>query len=84
MHKHVFNFLNTNNVIPSLQIGFVPGDSTVNLLVDFNKVRKVAKIRNRYKQVPHLSHDITWENDKNTIKVIDESQEASSFPARLQ
>ena len=46
MHKHVFNFLSTNNVITSLQSGFIPGDSTVNLLVGINKVRKVAKIRN--------------------------------------
>ena len=30
------------------------------------KVRKVAKIRNRYNQVPHLTQDTTWESDKNT------------------
>ena len=34
MHKHVFNFLNANSVITFLQSGFVPGDSTVNQLVD--------------------------------------------------
>ncbi|MEW8247643.1 MAG: reverse transcriptase family protein, partial [Candidatus Thiodiazotropha endolucinida] len=34
VHKHVFNFLNANNLISSLQSGFVPGDSTVNQLVD--------------------------------------------------
>ena len=33
VHKHVFNFLNANSVITSLQSGFVPGDSTVNQLV---------------------------------------------------
>ena len=32
------------------------------------KVRKVAKIRNRYNQVPHLTQDTTWESDKNTTK----------------
>ena len=32
------------------------------------KVRKAAKIRNRYNQVPHLTQDTTWESDKNTIK----------------
>ena len=32
------------------------------------KVRKVAKISNRYNQVPHLTQDTTWESDKNTIK----------------
>ena len=34
VHKHVFNFLIANNLISSLQSGFVPGDSTVNQLVD--------------------------------------------------
>ena len=34
MHKHDFNFLNANSVITFLQSGFVPGDSTVNQLVD--------------------------------------------------
>ena len=34
VHKHVFNFFKDNNVITSLQSGFVPGDSTVNQLVD--------------------------------------------------
>ena len=34
VHKHVFNFLNANSVITSLQSGFVPGDSTVNQLID--------------------------------------------------
>ena len=34
MHKHVFNFLDANSVITSLQSGFVPDDSTVNQLVD--------------------------------------------------
>ena len=31
--KHVFNFFQRNNVITSLQSGFVPGDSTINQLV---------------------------------------------------
>ena len=33
-HKHIFNFFNDNQVITCLQSGFVPGDSTVNQLVD--------------------------------------------------
>ena len=32
--QHVFNFLNANSVITSLQSGFEPDDSTVNQLVD--------------------------------------------------
>ena len=31
------------------------------------KVSKVAKIRNRYNQVPHLTQDTTMDSDKNTI-----------------
>ena len=34
VHKYVFNFFRNNNVITTLQSGFVPGDSTVNQLVD--------------------------------------------------
>ena len=37
VQKHVFNFLHANSVITSLQSGFVPGDSTVNQLVDIYK-----------------------------------------------
>ena len=35
VHKHVFNFLSANNVITSLQSGFVPGDSTAIQLMCF-------------------------------------------------
>ena len=46
------------------------------------KVRKKAKIRNLYNQVPRLTQDATWESDKNTRKNrIQENQEASLFPA---
>ena len=34
VHKHVFNFFKDNNVITTLQSGFVPGDSTTNQLLD--------------------------------------------------
>ena len=34
VHKYVFNFFRDNNVITTLQSGFVPGDSTVNQLID--------------------------------------------------
>ena len=33
-HKYVFNFFRDNAVIRALQSGFMPGDSTVNQLVD--------------------------------------------------
>ena len=32
VHKRVFNYLNDNNILTSLQSGFLPGDSTVNQL----------------------------------------------------
>ena len=50
------------------------------LLFVHNKLRKVAKTRNRCNQVPHLTQDTTWESDKNT-KITNKSQEVSSFPA---
>ena len=47
-----------------------------------DKVRKKAKIRNRYNQVPYLTKDAIWESGKNTRKRhIQESQEVSPFPA---
>ena len=45
------------------------------------KVRKTAKIRKRYNQVPHLTQDTTWESNKNTINITNKSQEVSPFPA---
>ena len=34
VHKYLFNFFRDNNVITPFQSGFVPGDSTVNQLID--------------------------------------------------
>ena len=45
------------------------------------KVRKVAKIRNRYNQVPHLTQDTTWESDKNAIKHHKQEPRSQPFPA---
>ena len=33
IHKHVYDFLETHNIITPLQSGFIPGDSTVNQLL---------------------------------------------------
>ena len=46
------------------------------------KVRKVAKIRNRYNQAPPLTQDITWESDKKTIKHHKREPIGQSFPSR--
>ena len=46
------------------------------------KVRKMAKIRNQYSQVPHLTMDTTWESDKSTIRHHkQEPRGHSPFPA---
>ena len=46
------------------------------------KVRKKAKIRYRYQQIPHLTQDTIWKSDKNTRKHhTQESQEVCPFPA---
>ena len=34
VHKHMFNCFNDHSIVTYLQCGFVPGDSTVNQLVD--------------------------------------------------
>ena len=42
IRKHVLNFLQLNNLLTSLQLGFVPKDYTVNQLVDiYNTFCKV-------------------------------------------
>ena len=45
------------------------------------KVRKTPKIRKRYNQVSHLTQETTWESNKNSINIINKSQEVSPFPA---
>ena len=49
--------------------------------VFFTKVKKKAKIRNRYTQIPHLTRDTILESGKNTRKHHTQgSQEVSPFP----
>ena len=48
-----------------LEHAFFFGNSYMGL--NTRKVQKVAKIRNQYNQVPHLTQDTKWESDKNTI-----------------
>ena len=45
------------------------------------KVRKTAKIRNQYNQVPHLTQDTTLEREKSQLGITYKSQEVSPFPA---
>ena len=46
-----------------------------------SKVKKTARIRNRYNQVPHLSQDTKWESNKIKMNITNKSQEVSPFPS---
>ena len=45
------------------------------------KVRKTAKIRNRYNKVPHLTQDTDRKVPNSQLDITNESQEVSPFPA---
>ena len=45
------------------------------------KVRKRAKIRNRYNQAPHLTQDTKRKVTTSQLDITIESQEVSPFPA---
>ena len=38
VHKHLFNYIRDHESLPALQSGFIPGDSTVNQLVDIYNI----------------------------------------------
>ena len=45
------------------------------------KVRKRAKIRNRYNQAPHLTQDTNGKMTTSQLDITNESQEVNLFPA---
>ena len=45
------------------------------------KVRKRAKIRNRYNQVPHLPQDTNGKMTNSQLDITNESQTVSPYPA---
>ena len=45
------------------------------------KVRKRAKIRNRYNQAPHLTNDTSGKVSTSKLDITNESQGVSPFPA---
>ena len=52
------------------------------MICSFIKVKKKAKIRNQFNQVPHINLDTIWESYKNSRKHdTQERQEDSLFPA---
>ena len=54
----------------------------IHCLLNIIKVRKKAKIRNQYNQLPHLLQDIIWESDKNKRK--HDSQEGQEVSPLFQ
>ena len=57
VHKYLFNFFRDNNVITAFQSGFVPGDSTVNQLIDIYNI--FGKALDEGKQVRAIFCDIS-------------------------
>ena len=45
------------------------------------KVKKMAKIRNRYNQTHHLTHDANGKVTTSKLDITNESQEVNPFPA---
>ena len=62
IHKYIFNFFNDNQVITCLQSGFVPGDSTVNQLVDIYNI--FCKALDEGKEVRAVFLDISKAFDR--------------------
>ena len=51
------------------------------LCLKYIKVRKKAKIRNRYNQAPHLTQDTNGKVTTSKLDITNRSQEVSQFPA---
>ena len=62
MHKSVFNFFRGHEAITTLQSDFIPGDSTVNQLVDVNNT--FCKALGEGKQVRAIFCDISKAFDR--------------------
>ena len=62
IHKYIFNFFNDNQVITCLQSGFVPGDSTVNQLVEIYNI--FCKALDEGKEVRAVFLDISKAFDR--------------------
>ena len=69
------NKIQTKEVFFTMPIN-VKMQTVVGILTFMSKVRKRAKIRNRYSQASHLTQDTNGKGD-----ITNESQEVSPFPA---
>ena len=56
-------------------------DSEANHIRHFTKISKGAKIRNRYNQVPHLTHNTNGNATNSQLDTTNDSQEVGPFPA---
>ena len=81
-HDHETYQFDGDDETNRMQVKFHPRVKLVTLWwINFNKkVNKVAKIRNRYNQVPHLAQDTNGKVTNSQLDTI-ESQEVSPFPA---
>ena len=57
VHKYLFNFFRDNSFITAFQLGFVPGDSTVNQLIDIYNT--FCKAHDEGKEVRTILCDIS-------------------------
>ena len=62
VHKHVFNFFKDNNVLTTLQSGFVPGDSTTNQILDIYNT--FCKALDEGKEVRAVFYDVSKALDR--------------------
>ena len=62
VHKHVFNDFRDDNAITTLQSGFIPGDSTVNQLIDIYNT--LCKVLDEGKEVRAIFYDISKAFDR--------------------
>ena len=60
---------------------FIKNKSGTQLSMDFIKVIKGAKIRNRYNQIPHLTRDTNGKVTNSQLDITNESQDVSPFQA---
>ena len=83
MYENVKQYCIRANITKVCQcnIMFTPKVSRNMVYIREIRVRKAAKIRNRYFQVPHLSQDTKWESNKIKINITKKSREVSPFPS---
>ena len=82
--KYLDGIININDIyFHNMASQIYPSELQLNKANTFDtEVKKVAKIRNRYNQVPHLTQDTTRESEKNTIKHHKREPRGQPFPSR--